>query len=263
MMHDDTSTMMHDNTSTMMDDNTSTVPFYLKQSETNSDQVIAVVYYGEVGDRSKEIEVPCTMDTTMNHNMYVGPESIICTCETLSQGGCSSSYCTHNTNMINNSKCELHVPFHFDYDMNGTITSVSFDKYKNTNGGNNDILIVPFYPQKDQNGNIAAVSVSNQEQNPSSSSSSSSPSPVSIVLFALLVTGIVIVIVASSVYIKRMWCKRPKPSTPNNTTTTTIDPIDEKNTADLEDPPLSQPSRNHHRDHNDDDTATESISDYH
>jgi hypothetical protein len=169
------------------------VPFFLKRDESNANGIIAVVYYGELGDTSKEIEVPCTMNT-QDRDKYVGPESITCHCMTMRRlyFGCNGGY-HHSSNSSNNvatqtfanSRCELQVPFRVNRDVNGTIVSVDFDN-DYANSTEDSVLVVPFYPKQDKDGKIVAVMVSNEQD----ASSSSTLSPL---LIACIAVGSVVV----------------------------------------------------------------------
>jgi hypothetical protein len=179
------------------------VPFYLKRDETNPNGIVAVVYYGELGDASKEIEVPCTMNM-QDRDKYVGPESITCHCMSMRRlyfgchgGSLRSSNSSNNaaTQTFANSRCELQVPFHVNRDMNGTIISVEFNK-DYTNSTEDPVLVVPFYSTVDKDGNIVAVMVSNEQD----SSSSSSLSPL---LIACIAAGSVLIFLFGLFIVKK------------------------------------------------------------
>lgn len=229
------------------------VPFYLKLSDSNPDSVIAVVYYGELGDASKEIDVPCTMNTASS-DKYVGPESITCQCEAISRGCSGWGSSSSHTKVINNSKCQLQVPFHFEHDVNGTITSVTFNK-DSTNSTGEDILTVPFYPKKDRDGNIVAVEVSANE---AAQGSSRTEAAMSLLLWFVILVGSIILLV-SLVRIVQHWILRNSKTT--TSTSAGINPMNVKNLTDLEDPQQHHGRTTMNRRHNDDDdTATDDSS---
>lgn len=176
------------------------VPLYLKDDASGN--IVAVVYYGVLGDRSKEIEATCT-DPKDGEDLFVGPGSILCRCEA-------------------GIDCELTIPFRFQRDAAGNVVEVvyvdettgwndalviSFSPQKDSNGltigavlHNNDvdtassqILVVPFYPQKDSNGNIVAAVVEPVEASPGSSSSSS-PGVVTVYVVGLLFAAILLAV---------------------------------------------------------------------
>ena len=227
------------------------VPFYLKSSETDPNSVIAVVYYGEMGDESKEIEVPCTMMSKTNSaDKFVGPESMTCQCEAIRRG-CGWGSSSSHTKVINNSKCQLHVPFQFEHNgTNGTISSVTFYKDNTNSADADDILIVPFYPQKDSEGNIIAVDVSAYNAAQQSSSSSPTAAAISLLLWFIILVGSIFVLIALVRIVRNgKCCARPNATT-TTTTTTGVNPMNIKNMADLETP-------QRRRDDDDDDTATD------
>lgn len=114
----------------------SNVPFYLEQDKNGN--TIAVIYYGEKGDISKEMEVPCSYE---KDTMFAGPGSVLCRC-------------------TSKTACALTVPFQFVRDDAGAVIAVSYEQ--NSKG---DIMIVPFHSQKDANGNtIGAVFDSKQDK---------------------------------------------------------------------------------------------------
>lgn len=255
------------NNATTTTTNDDGIPFYLKRSDSNPNQVIAVVYYGELGDTSKEIDVPCTMmmkdgSNSNPTNEYYGPESIMCTCQPIGRT-CNNGNDHYDTSkVIDNSKCQLKVPFQFDYDVNGTIVSVTFNN--STGRNDDDIMIVPFYPQKDKDGNIIAVSVSSYEQ--TNNSSAGATFITLLIMFLIVATGIFI-IVAIVRYIQRY--QKNKNRNSSTTTTTTVHPMNVKNISDLEDPvPVvvsQQPGRSYRHNNNhttsavaDDQTTTDS-----
>jgi hypothetical protein len=213
------------------------VPFYLKMDETNPNGIIAVVYYGELGDVTKEIEVKCTMNE-QSSDKYVGPESITCHCVSIRKLRYGCSGFTHNSDpsqMLGTSKCELHVPFRFVRDANGEITSVVFEK-DNIDGSEvednlNPVLVVPFYPNRDKDGNIVAVMVSNS----SDTSSSSMLTPFTISLIAV-VGSIVVFLLGRCVYrtvaarkttARKVDMENAESVTPPKTTTTTSNSDDD------------------------------------
>ncbi len=224
------------------------VPFYLKASETDPTGVIAVVYYGDMGDESKEIEVPCTMMSKTNSaDKYVGPESMTCQCEAIRRG-CGWGSSSSHTKVINNSKCQLHVPFQLERDTNGTILSVTFHKDNANSNDYDDIMVVPFYPQKDSEGNIIAVDVYTYNAAQQSSPASAA---ISLLLWFMIIVGSIFALLAL-VRIVRNGMRRSSPTANavTNTTTTGINPMNIKNMADLETP-------QRRRDDDDDDTATD------
>ena len=232
---------------------TDDIPFYLKQSESNPDSVIAVVYYGELGNESKEIDVPCVMKgatNTASSDKFVGPESMTCQCEAIRRGGCSGWGTSSRTKVINNSKCQLQVPFQFERDVNGTITSVTFMK-DDTNSTGDDILTVPFYPKKDRDGNIVAVDVSANEA-AQESSLSRTESAMSLLLWFVLLVGSIILLVSFVRIVQHMIRRRAKKAD----ISTGVNPMNVKNMADLEDPP----QRRRRINDDDDDTATDDSS---
>jgi hypothetical protein len=242
------------------------IPFYLKLSESNSENVIAVVYYGEMGDESKEIDVPCTMKSSTNaasNDKYVGPESMTCQCEAIRRGcGWGSSSSSSHTKVINNSKCQLQVPFHFEHDVNGTITSVTFNK-DSTNSTGGEILIVPFYPQKDRDGNIVAVEVSANEV--AQDSPSMTQAAISLLLWIVIIFGSVILLVALVRVIQHGVRRTLSKTTATSTSTSSssgINPMNVKNMADLENPPQNhrRTAMSRHNNNDDDDTATDDSS---
>lgn len=249
------------NNATTTTTNDDSIPFYLKRSERDSNQVIAVVYYGEFGDTSKEIDVPCTMmmkdgsnSNTMNE--YYGPESIMCTCQPIGRTCNNGNDHFDSSKVIDNSKCQLKVPFQFDYDVNGTIISVTFNN--STGSNDDDNMIVPFYPQKDKDGNIIAVSVSSYEQ--TNNSSAGATFITLLIMFLIVATGI-FTIVAIVRYIQR-YQKNKNNSNSSTTTTTTVHPMNVKNISDLEDPvPVvsQQPGRSYR--HNNNTQTTSAVSD--
>jgi hypothetical protein len=126
------------------------VPFYLKEDVNGN--LLAVVYYGEPGDRSKEIEVECTTKTSAttggDKDRYVGPGSIMCDCVSNSISSSSSSGSSRDEQL-----CELTVPFTFQRDASGTVVSVSYEPAATEEDDTtDDILVVPFYPQKNAKG---------------------------------------------------------------------------------------------------------------
>lgn len=231
------------------------IPFYLKLSDTNPDSVIAVVYYGELGDESKEIDVPCAMKgSSASSDKYVGPESVTCQCEAIRRG-CSGWGSSHSK-VINNSKCQLQVPFQFEHDANGTITSVTFIKDNANSTSSDDILIVPFYPQKDRNGNIIAVEVSANEA-AQQSSSSTAESAISLLLLFIIIVGSIILIVSLVRIVQNLIQRNAAKETASSTG---INPMNVKNMADLENPEPHRRSTNMNRNNHDDDTATDDSS---
>ena len=234
------------------------IPFYLKLSDSNPSNVIAVVYYGALGDESKEIDVPCNMKSTTNtasSDKYVGPESITCQCEAIRRG-CSGWGSSH-TKVIDNSKCQLQVPFYFEHDVNGTITSVTFYK-DDMNSTGEDILIVPFYPKKNSDGNIVAVEITGNEST-QESTSSSARAAISLLLWFVIVVGGMIVLVALVRIVRNLIGRRSSKTSP--TTSTGTNPMNVKNMADLENPQDHHRHTNRHSNNNDDDdTATDDSS---
>ena len=208
------------------------VPFYLKTSESNPDSIIAVVYYGEMGDESKEIEVPCTMKGAAS-DKYVGPESMTCQCEVIRRG-CGWGSSSSHTKTIDNSKCQLQVPFIFEHDVNGTITSVTFIKDSTNSTTGEDILIVPFYPKKDRDGNIVAVEVSANET--AQQSSSTTEAAISLLLWFLIIVGGIILLV-SLVRIVQNLIRRTTTKPTHTSTPAGNHQMNVKNLADLETAP--------------------------
>lgn len=188
------SSMMFGNvvTATTNDD---TVPFYLKVNEMNPNQVIAVVYYGELGDTSKEIEVPCSMNQHgSNMTNYGGPNTITCECYSTKRGCGSNLLVGSNSShqdMIGKSKCQLTVPFTFVRDENGTITSVNFNITSSTSNTTNDVLVVPFYPKKNNNGDIVAVLVTNNSDD--SNNSMLTPFVIGMIVILGVIVGAIMI----------------------------------------------------------------------
>jgi hypothetical protein len=136
----------------------------------------------------------------------------------------------------------LQVPFRFVRDANGAITSVVFEK-DNIDGSEvednlNPVLVVPFYPNRDKDGNIVAVMVSNS----SDKSSSSILTPFMISLIAV-VGSIVVFLLGRCVY---------RTVAARKTTARKVD----LDTAESVTPPKTTTTTSN----NDDDTVTESSS---
>jgi hypothetical protein len=100
------------------------VPFYLTVDAAGN--TIAVIYYGELGDVSKEIKVPCSLANNESP-LFSGPGSAICTC-------------------AEKNVCTLEVPYEFVRDSSGSVVRVVYDTAPQ------DILVVNFRPLKDSNG---------------------------------------------------------------------------------------------------------------
>jgi hypothetical protein len=100
------------------------VPFYLTVDAAG--KTIAVIYYGEVGDVSKEIKVPCSLANNEGPQ-FSGPGSAICTC-------------------TEKNVCTLEVPYEFVRGSSGSVVDVIYDTAPE------DILVVNFRPLKDSNG---------------------------------------------------------------------------------------------------------------
>lgn len=246
--------------------NSTEIPFYLKTDSNNPNQVIAVVYYGEMGDTTKEIDVPCTMknmkshgqDTNMN-DMYSGPGSIMCTCEPIGRScNYGNDHYNKNGKVINNAKCQLQVPYVYERDVNGTITSVTFNNNgDNVNGTDDTVLIVPFYPQTDSDGNVIAVTVSSYEQEQNSNAAGAF---VSLLLWFVIVVAAIFVAVFMCRFVKRYMMKNSsnKSNVAAAAAATTNTPTNVKNVSDLEDP---VPRRVNPRQNSEDQMTTTSSSD--
>lgn len=121
----------------------STVPFYLKKSA--SGKTVAVVYYGEPGDKSKEMEVVCALKEDVDH--FTGPGSILCIC-------------------FSETDCQLMVPFYFEYDdASGEVIGVAYKRGSESSSSSSsslkdgEVLFVPFNSEVDADGNVIAVVV--------------------------------------------------------------------------------------------------------
>jgi hypothetical protein len=239
------------------------IPFYLKQSTSDPNGVIAVVYYGEKGDTSKEIDVPCslidakTTSTTDTTTTFGGPESMSCQCESIRRSSCSYSYSSsHNTKLINNSKCQLQAPFRFERSTDGTITSVTFEQ-DSSSSANTEMMSVPFYPQTDKDGNIVAVSF------PKESEYSTASAVMSLLVWFLIIVSSIAVLV-TLVRVVRYLFRRNNNKAATGDNNNTINPMNVKNLSDLENPQAVDSSRNrgnNNNNNNDDDTVTDAGSD--
>jgi hypothetical protein len=114
------------------------VPFYLTVDA--SGKTIAVIYYGELGDVSKEIKVPCSLANNESLR-FSGPGSAICTC-------------------VEKNVCTLEVPYKFVRDSSGSVVSVLYD------AAPEDILVVNFRPLKDSNGVTVGAIFDDADANP-------------------------------------------------------------------------------------------------